>query len=428
MHIDDRSPGVRDPWWTRVLGRLMQDMDALVEDFVGRLRATAPGYAAVSDHDLRRTARDSLTLLVGQLAGDHVAPELARLPQRLGVRRARQGVDRDVLLEAVRLDYRVLWNGLVHIVDPADAALLVRHAEDVLTTVERYISEVQSAFLDERETLQQDRRDQQVRALRRLLTEDLDEEGIEEISAQLRLRSDGTVQLAVVPADAAESARSAAQAVQHTPRAFLTWDAGDSMLFLRACPRRSSRARPREVTERIPGERDVRDSLPGEYTPDTHPLVGVRGVLMDPVHGVGAVRDAVRLAQRLAPHAPPGRLCTQSDLWIPAAAAVLAPVLPGTDPPITARLDTLAPEQRQRLVDTFLAYCALGSVRDVARAHFVHRNTVVNRLHTFRTLTGLDPSVPVQAARALLCLGEPVMREPSSPARHRQGPEDTAAG
>ena len=60
---------------------------------------------------------------------------------------------------------------------------------------------------------------------------------------------------------------------------------------------------------------------------------------------------------------------------------------------------------------------ATGSVKETAAAEFVHRNTVINRAAAFRTATGLDVSIPLQAAVALLGLGRHpgVPVQPSTP-------------
>lgn len=365
-----------DDWWIATLTDLLADLDALVDDFVARLREVGSGYEDVSGTDIRATARDTLTLLITELRGEQIPSQLADLPQRLGVRRARQGVDRDRLLEAVRLDYRVLWAGLTRVVAPGDAALLVAHAEVVLSTVEDYISEVQVAFLNEREVLALDSRANETRAFARLLAADDPEDVAAEVARELGISLEAEYEVILVPSSAAAAARHLVADLQHTRNRFLVWDFDDGVLFVR--PRT-------EVLGR-------------------HPLGAIRGVVIDEIAGLAGVADAARLAHRLAPHAPEGRLSDEHELWPPVAAAALAPLLPGLSPQALAGLDSVPPGDGERIVETFLAYCDTGSVKHTAEAGYVHRNTVVNRLRAFHDLTGMDPTVPRDAARALIAL------------------------
>ncbi|MFF8817494.1 helix-turn-helix domain-containing protein [Leucobacter sp. NPDC015123] len=370
------SEAPQDQWWIATLADLRDDMDALVDDFVARLQAVGSGYEDISASDIRATARETLTLLITELRGEPLPEHLRDLPQRLGVRRARQGVDRDRLLEAVRLDYRVLWAGLTRVVSAEDAALLVAHAEVVLSTVEDYISEVQVAFLNELDTLALDSRAAETRAIARLLAAERPEDVAAEVAEELGTPLDAEYEVVLVPSADAASAHRLVADLQHTRARFLVWDFDDGVLFVR--PRADVLGR--------------------------HPLATTRGVVVDEIAGLAGVAEAARLAHLLAPYASDGRLSDEHELWPPVAADALAPILPGLSPAAVAGLASVSPGDRGRLIDTFLAYCETGSVKLTAEAGFVHRNTVVNRLRAFHDLTGMDPTVPRDAARALIAL------------------------
>lgn len=376
MTVAPRRAATQDAWWIATLADLRADMDSLVDDFISRLRAVGSGYESVAEADLRVTARETLTLLISELRGERIPVGLADLPQRLGVRRARQGVDRDRLLEAVRLDYRVLWAGLTRVVDPEDANLLVEHAEVVLSTVEDYIGEVQVAFLNERDVLALDSRANETRAFARLLAADDPEEVAAEVASDLGIAVDAVYEVILVPSATASEARRLVADLQHSRQRFLIWDFDDGVLFVR--PRA-------EVLGR-------------------HPLGTTRGVVVDEIAGLGGVAEAARLAHRLMPHAPEGHLSDEQELWPYVAATALAPLLPGLSPQALDGLDAVSPGDRERLVTTFLSYCDTGSVKRTSEVLFVHRNTVVNRLRTFHDLTGMDPTVPRDSARALIAL------------------------
>ncbi len=53
---------------------------------------------------------------------------------------------------------------------------------------------------------------------------------------------------------------------------------------------------------------------------------------------------------------------------------------------------------------TVRAFLDSGSIKVTSAVMECHRNTVVNRLRTFQELTGLDMTVPTQAALAVVLL------------------------
>lgn len=385
-----REPNTRpmqDAWWLETLDKLRAELDSLVEDFITRLRTTGSGYEGISEDDVRATARETLTLLIATLRGERVSSELTSLAQRLGVRRARQGVDRDRLLEAVRLDYRVLWSGLTRVVPSADAGLLLSHSELVLSAVEAHIGEVQVAFLNERDAFARESRVNETRAFARLLAADEPAVVAREVAQELGLTVDAEFEAILIPDTSAAEARARVSELQLSRQRFLIWDFDDGVLFVRT--RQAGMGR--------------------------HPLSGIRGVLIDHIQGLAAVADAARLAHRLLAHAPSGQLSEEHDLWPPVAATVLAPLLPGLSPQAVEGLNAISSGDRERLVATFLSYCETGSVKRTAETGFVHRNTVVNRLRTFHDLTGINPTVPREAARGLIALAGATFEPSTSP-------------
>lgn len=360
--------------WGRLLERLALDHPALVDDFMARLRALGSyDEHTVPTEDLRRTAGETLDLLIAQLAGAPLSDDLRALPARLGARRARQGVDRESLLEAVRLDFRVLWAGLLRALGDAPADLLVLHAEEVLEVVERYIGDVQLAFLDEQAALVRDTRSDRARALGRLLSSGPDAARAAAAEAdRLRLPVDGTFEAAFVVERDGERAR---RAVARTESA-IAWDTDAGTVLL--C------------------ERGRRASLAGL-------LDGCRAGLATEVLGLAAVPATAELLREIAT-LPGDGIATEADAWLAIAHARLAPVLPSVAD-VSAALGSLPELERRRVVETVLRHCATGSIKETAATLFVHRNTVINRLGAFREATGLDVSVPRQAALALIGMG-----------------------
>lgn len=377
--MGEATPGVSsdlvaDGVWGDLLDRLAASIDDLVVDFLARLRDQGM-YAGtpIDADDLDHAARATLDMLIRQLSGARLTDDDRDLPRHLGARRARQGVSRDALLEAVRLDYRVLWAGLTRIAGDEHATTLVAHADEVLTTVERYIGDVQVAFLDERDALARSSRLGEQRALARLLAaEPADVARVAaEVAPALRLRVDAPLEvLCLTSADDVEKARAA-----HPRRHTIEWDFAAGSVLIR---------------ERLAG-------APIEA------IDGVAAGLVDDVEGVALLPGAVRLSQRLAAIARRrGIPLREADAWPELVADALGDGLPALSAGRHITFAALEESERRRLLDTVRAYCATGSVKDTAERLFVHRNTVQNRLTTFAESTGLDVTVPEQAARALI--------------------------
>ncbi len=377
--------------WAKLLERLSADRSTLVEDFLARLTSTHlyDGYD-LAQEDLRRAATDTIEMLILQIGGMPLPTHLKNLPARLGERRARQGVAREVLLEAVRLDFRVLWSGLLRANGDQPADILVLHTEDVLTAVERYISEVQSAYLDELAALNRDSRVEISRAFSRLLAAGEDVAAVaNEVASVLRFRADAEFEVICVTVSDAERARRAI-AADENGRHFISWDFDDGTTFVR---------------ERISGIRS------------TSAFGNIPGGFVETRRGLQNIPGAIELARSVARHAGElnSGLLTDADVWPCIVRERIGPFLPGLSNDAVAAIDELPQQDRDRLVDTVLQFCTNGSIKETAETLFCHRNTIVNRLLRFQDLTGLEVTIPADAARALIAIGSALpSRTPSS--------------
>lgn len=377
--------------WTAILDHLVRNMDGLVDDFIGRLSEIGSYRAEdITADDLRVTAADTLTMLIDNLAGRVLRPEQRELPERLGVRRARQGVGRDDLLEAVRLDFRVLWSGLVTASREAGVPsdMIVRHAEEVLSVVEQYIGDVQVAFLNERALLVRDRTRDATRAFARLMATTEPTTALAEEAARLaHVPVHAEFEVAFVPVVYRDLATSRlADAAGR--REHLVWDAPSGVAVVRP----------------------VRAGGPDWRTD----LSGISGGFVRAADGLIAVPSAIRAAATLAAIGDrhPGILIDADLGWLEIAHRAMGDRLPDFTWALRAALDTLDVGERTVILDTVWAFARTGSIKETAAVLFCHRNTVVNRLRVFERLTGLDITVPVDAARALLCL-DPETAEPT---------------
>ncbi|MGV2984394.1 PucR family transcriptional regulator [Microbacterium sp. AGC85] len=369
---------MNDPEWAQILALLLEDRPRLVDDFLERLAVSGIYEGPALDAaDLRRAASDTLELLIRRLAGLPTSVSLAGAPGALGVRRARQGVAQEALMEAVRLDFRVLWAGLVRASAHSSADILVRHAEEVLSTVERYIGEVQTAFLAESAALVRDERADNRRAFLRLLGAGADLEQIApQVADAIGLGLDDALELVFVSAGRSTLARRLVDAT-HRQNDYVSADMDDGTVF-------------------------VRPHLLG--LPLASTLRNCAGGLVPAVKGIASLPKAIRLAERIAMQSSADHLVTERDVW-------LALTRDETNQKLfifertTESLDALPPPDRARLVETIRTYCATGSIKQTAERLFCHRNTVVNRLRMISDLTACDLTVPVEAAQLLIALG-----------------------
>lgn len=372
------ADGAASEQWQRLVDRLDAEMDAIVDDFMAELGERGRyDRDAVGEQDLRDTAADTLRMLVARLGGRAPTHEEAVLATSLGVRRARQGVPLDALLEAVRLDFRVLWRWLTRLAGDGQDAVLVAQVERVLTVVEGYVDEVQQSFLLERAAMQRDARLATERHLARLLSGDAPgAAAVEAIAQGLGVDPQARFDLVAVPVDRIEAAQRALAARLAAGSAF-----GGAL-----------------------GDAYCLFQVQGGHALDAG-LEGLPGVRLPGLRGLSAVALAARSALPLLAALPEGAgMLDLEELWPHVAAHRLAALVPGFLQDRASGLDALTDYQRGAILSTVRAYLATGSVHATAGRMFCHRNTVLNRLAAFRERTGLDVQVPVQASLAQVLL------------------------
>lgn len=374
------DPVLGDVAWQELMTELIDHVPDLVRDFKARfgpVGAYVPG--SVSGDDLEETATDTMRMLVLQLAGRPVPDELAALPRSLGARRARQGVPLDLLLEAVRLDFKVIWTILQQLAGGGSEALLVRHVERVLTTVETFVSEVQLSFLREEAVLRRDSRLLVARYVSRLFNTDLTRaEVVPEIAEGLGVEADARFEVILVVGEGIVTA----QELLSRPDAvrWFGYDQGAGYCLFRQ----------QRHGARLPA---LLLKLPGGY--------------VENVEGLAEVPAAATAAALLAQHRTSSRgLMSVSSAWPGVARTLLERGIPGFSRRVWQPLERSTPQERERLLEVVVEYARTGSIKETAQRLFCHRNTVVNRLRSFQELTGLDMTVPLEASMALCALGD----------------------
>ena len=380
---------MQQPWdhtaaarWAALVGRLRADADALVSEFVDRVRAISPyGRGVVPREVLEADADRTFDYLLRRVAGQPVPERLLDIGPSIGRDRARRGVPLNDLLTAVRLDFRVLWAGLRQRADPTDEPLLVSRVEDVWAAVEDYTTQIQVSYQAEAALLARERQGERTMLVASLLAgPDPDPDEVERLAVALDVDVDADLLVAAATAGAGPALRRAADRLGADGRMVHVQSTGRHVVLI----------------ARWEG---------GTGAPVRAALAGVPCGVGPLAHGLANVPRSARIAGEIvdvsAGSTGPREL---AGAWLPLAAARLADTAADLVGAELAGLADVPARERERLLAAVRAYTATGSVAKVAERLYCHRNTVLNRLRRFAELTGRDVTVPADAAVVLLAL------------------------
>lgn len=364
--------------WQRLLDGLQERIPDFVERFIGEIQARGLyDLTAVPLEDIRRTADDAIRMLIERLRGDELTG--TEFIESLGRRRARQGVPLERLATAIRLDLRLIWEQLLEIAQPDSTEVLVRNVERLITVVDRYVNDVHRAFLGEMAILQRDSRLATEQHLSRLFNEgSANAELLQEIATGIGVDPGAEFELLVLP-NASEEHRSKEVSSWLAKREVLAYMYRGWLLLFRP-------------------HADATSSWPEEFA-------GIPAVYVDRVEGLRALPAAARAAvdlQTLA--APIRRLVRIEEFWALGAASHLETLIPAQTRPMLKSLAEVPDDERERMLRTVRIFLHSGSIKETAAHAVCHRNTVINRFKLFQSCTGLDVTVPAQAALAFVLL------------------------
>jgi hypothetical protein len=376
---EDVAMGTDAAEWTRLIDRLDEAIPRVAEDYLTEFAARGLyPVGAVSDEDLRATAEQTLRMLVHRLDDRGSGQTATDLVHSLGERRARQGVPLDTLTEAVRLDLLVIWRWLREFAGDKYTVLVADRFEVIFEVLDRYVLEVQTSFLREQAALERDSRRATERDLSRLFSSIPPTASVVERAASATgIDAAQRLDLAVFDEQKSGGALERIErAIASGAACTYTYD-GALCVFWR------------------------HDTPPF----DVASIQPVGGLLVKELDGLAQVPLVARtLRDALHALGPLEVLTPFASAWPAVVADHIMTVLPSFIPSALAGLDGTGAYERERLVTTVRSYMQTGSIKETAEAVFCHRNTVVNRLSTFTRLTGLDVTVPEQAALALVAL------------------------
>jgi hypothetical protein len=289
----------------------------------------------------------------------------------------------------VRLDFTILWAELLEIASSEDAGLLASRVDHVWRVVDEFATRTHTSYLTERVRMAQEESSIQREFIARLFNQSAPSvETSAQVAAALGISADS--RFALVAATRASGAQLRAVVSsqfgsgQPRQKLFLHESGGNTYVFW-VLPAARTRRPTEEV--RLPA---ALASIPCGYVPD--------------INGLRALPAAARTAESLAallgprdrePLSPESAWARLARQYLQDAGLDLAVMIEGA-------LAGCRTSERERLIETARSFLATGSVTLTAEQLFCHRNTILNRLNRFQELTGVDVTVPANAARLVV--------------------------
>ena len=382
-------------------------LDLLAQAFTARVRQIPEyGDSQVTVPEIRDTARETFRRLIHGLRGGpagHGTGRAARLC--LGPRvqtGARAGIPPESLTSAVRLDFSILWADLLEIAAPEDAGLLASRVDQVWRVVDEFATRTHMSYLTERVRMAQEESSIQREFIARLFNQSTPSA---ETSAPGRLRPGHRAGCPLRPRRCQRRRRRPPSCgrypVRRRPappqRSSSTNPAETPTCSGRSCPGR------RRPEARRNAERAAAAAGPWRTSP--------AAMFWKAFPGLRALPSAARTAERLLAlllHPSDKGPLTAAGAWARLAKRRLPGRRAGSvgGPGLGALADAAAGNVNAWRKPSAIS-CPRGISPPRRQALFCHRNTILNRLHRFQDLTGIDLAVPAQAARLVVACAWP---------------------
>ncbi|MFK4221780.1 PucR family transcriptional regulator [Streptomyces sp. NPDC019890] len=371
---------------------LLERVPQLTDQLIEALQAHSPQFdLAVPRDEHWQQISEAMRYGIEALAAKRSAPRRdLQYAERLGRRRAEQGLPLELLLYAYRHAGYLVWDELLEIVtekDPESLPVLVHLASDVWAGVDRQASTVADAYRGTEQEMRR-RSDERVQALLDALLEGRSAPGLAaSAAAGLDLPEQGRYAVVVIRVERAAGREpfhriGAAEGLRFFWRmrtdyeiAVVALEPGVGLTELAEVLRRRCPGRPGGISPVVPGLADL-----GEARRLAETALRTCGPDTDRI---------VRLDERL----PTALVVSRPDLASHLVADVFGPLL------------ALDPADRAVLLETLDAWLESGgSAGRAATRLFCHRNTVFNRLRRLEQLTSRSLSRPRDLIEMMLAL------------------------
>ena len=382
MHNLEVAP--EDSEWVSLMAALENQKNKMADDFLLLLRNIV-GYDAemVSVTDLRATTISATKFLVESLTVGHISDQLIEFATNLGTRRARQGMPLESLMNAVRLDFKLLWAELLAISSPEDASLLASHVESVWRVIDEYAARTRTSYITEQLRMASKQSAYRQEFIARLFDPTGQRpDAVATVATVLEVEAEGFFNIAVASGSGVRALRQWASFVGNSANVSLHQTGDNSIAFWQALPNLGM----------------------GPGRPLPRGLETIPCGLIEEVHGLYAVPAAAEKAARLArllTKSDPGPLTIESG-WMRLAKHSVHDLGLDLTEEIEQQLASCTKPERQRLDEAVRHFVRSGSITTTAKALYCHRNTVLNRLRRFQELTGIDLTIPIDAARVII--------------------------
>jgi hypothetical protein len=394
LDIDDTRRARAGRRWSELVDEVAARRSLLANAFLGEIDGGRRFYESrVGTDELRTTAESAFDLLLRQLAGKTTTAEDIDLPRRIGVRRARQGVESEKLIAAVHRDFTSIWSTLLDVAIEDDAVTLALHAEEVWRVVDNFAAQIHAAYLEEIVSIAQEKTMSRQSFVAQLLSDEHPSPAFITRAQQVLAISeqDGVWVGASAAADDAMLRRFVEDLRRSGRIAYTHHMEGCTVAIWRAAS---------------PDVANVRTIDGWEHSVDSDGLRTVRCGIAPLHQGLAQIRNAATIACEISLAMPSTGTspATVNTTWPLIALMSLGERIPGFRDTVRARLLHCRDSELRPLLQTVRAYAARGDITTTADYLFCHRNTVMKRLRRFRELTGLDMTVPDQAAHAIIAL------------------------
>ncbi|MGO1544487.1 MAG: PucR family transcriptional regulator [Gulosibacter sp.] len=362
--------------WVEILDAVSPDL--LVERFIERVRLVDDYRNPLVTWDEIRTSALSSFLALLDALGNVDSDRTIEIAAHVGITRARASIPMASLMTAIRVDFQVLWNAIIEVAEDSDSQLLIRHANLVWMTVDNYVRQTQNTYIAEEKRMADEAGSVRRKLLAELLRhEEISQHRLDVIAESLGISSDST--FFVVAADKDEQAITALRTeLNRLERASLTPFAqyrDTSLVMFLEVPAAPTTAQQLAL-----------DSL------RQFPFG-----LIDHAETLAGLRHAVPLAIQLAGLATTNAVTPELG-WTRLIHDRVHDLNLGTFLDVHPYLADCGEAERKNLIAAVRAFLRTGSVSEAAEMTFCHRNTLTNRLHRFQELTGVDVTVPQEAA------------------------------